>query len=378
MIKPARLGFVPALWLCLPLGAAAAEPNLFYSRLHDALQKYEALQETSNWPSVAPGPRLQAGDAGPRVAALRQRLLAESDLPDAEDAGSNDSFDAGLQQALMRFQKRHGLTVDGVVGPVTLAALNIPLASRVAQMRINLRRMNDLELTPTGIVIVINVPAYELLWLEDQKVAWHTRVQVGSPETPTPLFKSELRQIVVNPSWAIPRSIAVEEMLPLIQDDPDYLGERNIEVFDNDGLRVAEDTIEWSMLSPARFPYKLIQKPGALNSLGRVKFIFPNAYDVYLHDTPHRILFEQSRRAFSHGCIRAEHSLDLARRLLQADGWGNAAAERVLNSPQSHNIGLTVKPLVAIVYWTAFVDSDGAMQFRNDIYGHDIGDEAQR
>ena len=366
-----RLNFVSVLWLCLPLGAATGDTNVFYQRLHDALQQYQGLQQTRDWPSVAQGPTLQAGDTGPRVAALRRRLSVSGDLPGV-DAGSSDDFDAGLRRALMHFQGRHGLAVDGVVGPATLAALNTSLASRIAQMQINLQRMGEFELTPTGIVIVINVPAYELLWLEDQEVIWRTRVQVGTSETPTPLFQSELRRLVVNPSWAIPHSIAAEEMLPRIQNDPGYLATQNIEVFDSDGQPVAEDTIEWSVLSSARFPYKLIQQPCALNSLGRVKFIFPNEHDVYLHDTPHKILFEQSRRAFSHGCIRAEHSLDLAHRLLRTDGWNSTEVKRVLTSPKSHNIGLKIRPLVAIVYWTAFVDDNGAVQFRDDIYGHDI------
>jgi murein L,D-transpeptidase YcbB/YkuD len=375
MYRPMSPSLYATLLLNLTLSIAAlAEPNPFYPQLREALDKYQVIQQTSGRPSIAPGPNLQTGDVGSRVTELRRRLSASGDLPGTGVPGAGDRFDVALQRALRDFQSRHGLTEDGIVGPATLAALNTTLANRIAQMRVNLRRMKELALAPNGTTILINVPAYELLWIVDQNVTWRTRVQVGNRETPTPLFNSELTQIVVNPSWVVPRSIAVGEILPRIQDDPGYLTAQNMEVRDSDGLVVPENSIEWALLGPQQFPFQLVQKPCAINSLGRIKFIFPNDHSVYLHDTPQRALFERTHRALSHGCIRAQNPLDLARRLLQINDWDATDAESILISGQSHTINLTIKPFVAIVYWTAFVDSEGVVQFRDDIYGRDVRD----
>jgi len=372
-----RLTLIVVLMLCQNCGAeatAGAETHAFHQRLQQALENYQMLQQTGGWTTVAPGPTLQEDGISPRVAELRQRLLRTGDLTGAGMANTSKRFDANLREALMRFQRRHGLAVDGIVGAETLAALNTPVANRIAQIRVNLRRMGEFASTLGRKTLLINVPAFQLLWLQDDKVIWQTRVQVGHSETPTPLFMSELTRVIVNPDWVMPRSIAVEEMLPRIQADPGYLAAQNIEVLDRDGGPVPADAIDWSLLNAARFPYQLVQTPCSQNALGRIKFVFPNEHAIYLHDTPNRALFEETRRAFSHGCIRAEDPFDLARFLLRTEGWEATDIERVLTSTQSHSINLTVKPIVVVVYWTAFVDDNGIVQFRSDIYGRDVSD----
>lgn len=368
-----RIIVLAACMIC-DAAVAEAETHVFHLRLQQALENYQLLQQTGGWTTVAPGPTLQAGDISPRVMELRQRLLRTGDLTSPGTVGPSERFDANLRAALMGFQSRHGLAVDGIVGTETLGALNTPVTSRIAQIQVNLQRMREFASTPGRKTLLINVPAFQLLWLRDDKVVWQTRVQVGHSETPTPLFRSELTRVIVNPDWVMPRSIAVEEMLPRIQADPSYLAAQNIEVLDRDHQPVPADTIDWSLLSPARFPYRLVQRPCSQNALGQIKFVFPNEHDIYLHDTPNRALFEQPRRAFSHGCIRAEDPFELARFLLRTEGWENTKIERVITSDRSHSINLTSKPIVVIVYWTAFVDDNGVVQFRSDIYGRDVND----
>ena len=353
-----------------------------YAKLRQALARYRALSSTGGWPQVAAGPLLEKDSASYRVVELRKRLAASGDL-DANDPEQEDRFDDQLEQALIFFQKRHGLKADGVVGPVTLNALNVPLKQRIRQMELNLERLRWILGNPEQRSIVVNIANFELNVIEHGKSILSMKVVVGKPYLRTPVFTARLSYLVINPSWNVPDSIARKEILGKIRKDPHYLAKQNIEVLRGWGSREKEinpETIDWSKIRPGTLSYRFRQRPGPLNALGRIKFMLPNKFDVYLHDTPARSLFSENVRTFSHGCTRIEKPIELAEYLLRdAPGW---TRERILDSIEkgTEQKVLIPHPLnVHFLYLTAWVDQEGVLQFRNDIYGRDKRlDEALR
>jgi murein L,D-transpeptidase YcbB/YkuD len=312
---------------------------------------------------VPEGPKLELGSSGPRVAALRARLGAE---------GDSDAFDAPLADAVRRFQARHGLDADGVVGPGTLAALNVPIAARIAQIRVNLERGRWYlhELDPT--FVIVNVAGFEVYYLRDSKLVWSARAIIGKPFRATPIFRSRMTYLVLNPTWTVPPGILANDILPAQRRNPSYLAKKGLQVVDRNGRVVPASSIDWSQATARRFPYNLVQPPGPENALGRVKFMFPNSHSVYLHDTPTRSLFEKSERAFSSGCIRIENPLELAALLLEGQkGWDRAAIDAALATGKTRTVTLERPVPVLLTYFTAWVDRGGELQLRRDVYGRD-------
>jgi murein L,D-transpeptidase YcbB/YkuD len=254
------------------------------------------------------GPALRPGTTDARVPALAARLAITRDLDLDRDAlaAASTRYEEPLVAAVRAFQARHGLAADGVVGAATRAALNVPAARRVEQLRANLERARWVFYDPESEFLVVNIASFQLYHVRRGEIVWRTRVQVGRPYRQTPVFRAELTYLVFNPTWTVPPTIFREDILPELRRDPGYLAARHIEVIDAAGKRVDPQTVDWSGRS---FPYRLVQTPGADNALGRLKFMFPNEYSVYLHDTPSRDLFERSSRAFSSGCIRVENPL---------------------------------------------------------------------
>lgn len=314
-----------------------------YDRLRAALQRYRAIARGGGWPHVPDGPSLRLGDSGPRMAALRARLAATGDFASA----GGDAFDEELDAALRRFQSRHGLDADGIAGPATRAALNITAARRVQQIELNLERWRWLEPTLGDRYVLVNIAGFEAALYDHDRLTLGMRAVVGTRYRRTPIFSDEIRYIVFSPYWNIPASIARDEIRPK---GPSYMRRNDIEVLGGGRLR---------------------QRPGPDNALGRVKFMFPNRFNVYLHDTPARALFARSARSFSHGCIRLEKPLQLAEALLRGQGWTMEEIEQATGRSTPRTVNLDEPVPVHILYWTAWVDENGTVQFRRDLYGRD-------
>ena len=349
-------------------------PQHGYRRLREALARYREVAATGGWPAIPDGATLRRGDRGPAVAALRERLRLEDDLGPAQeqDAGL---FDEALEQAVKKFQLRHGLATDGVVSAATRADLNVRVERRVEQLELNLERWRWLPKDLGRRHIIVNIAAFELEVVDDEAVVMAMRVVVGRPYDRTPVLSDTMRYLVLNPYWHVPRNIAVEELLPKVRRDPSYLAHYKVRVFPISGPDAGEvdpTTVDWSAITPAGFPFLLRQDPGPLNALGRMKFMFLNKYHVYLHDTPARPLFEETQRDFSHGCIRIEHPIELAVYLLRQDPrWSRDALLLALDEAVDRTVPLPEPMPIHLLYWTAWADGDGTIQFRRDIHGRD-------
>jgi len=347
-----------------------------YVRLRDALQRYRAWTDQGGWPRVPDGPKLAPGDRGPRVLALRERLAASGDLDPAVAMTAADSLDATLEAAVRHFQRRHGLEVDGSVGPATLAALNITAAERARQIELNLERWRWLPQTLGQRYVIVNIANFELDVVEAGQTVLSMRAVVGRPYRRTPVFSDSLTYLVFSPYWQVPRNLAVEDLLPQIKRDSMYLSRQQIKVFvqSADGLpqEVDPQTIDWSRVMAQNFEFRLRQEPGPANALGRLKFMFPNRFNVYLHDTPSRELFARTSRDFSSGCIRLEKPIELAEYLLRDDpAWPRHNILEAANGRVEQTVRLPKSVPIHLLYWTAWVAEDGSIQFRNDVYGRD-------
>jgi murein L,D-transpeptidase YcbB/YkuD len=346
-----------------------------YLRLRDALARHRTQADQGGWPQVPDGPRLAPGDRGPRVLALRQRLAAFGDLDPAQ-ATAADSFDTTLEAALRGFQRRHGLKVNGTVGPATLAALNITAAERARQIELNLERWRWLPQTLGQRYVIVNIANFELDVVEGGRTVLTMRAVVGRPYRRTPVFSDSLTYLVFSPYWQVPRNLAVEDLLPQIKSESTYLSRQQIKVFVQgaDGLprEVDPKTIDWSRVTAQNYEFRLRQEPGPANALGRVKFMFPNRFNVYLHDTPARDLFGKTSRDFSSGCIRLEKPIELAEYVLRDDpAWPRHKILGAANGRVEQTVRLPRPIPIHLLYWTAWVAEDGSIQFRNDVYGRD-------
>jgi L,D-transpeptidase YcbB len=314
--------------------AAAAPRHEGYARLRKALAAYR----TVSWNAVPPGRSLRLGDDDPRVSDVRRRLGA---------AGEGSLFDADLDQLVRHFQSHHGIAEDGIVGPETLREMNVPVADRVRQIAVNMERWRWMPENPGESYLIVNIAAFRLDVIEGGRSVLTMKTVVGKEYTKTPFFAARVTDVVVNPWWNVPDSIATKELWPKQRRDPSYFAREHM-IVTNGRIR---------------------QRPGPWNSLGRLKFNMPNNYNVYLHDTPARQLFDRPFRAFSHGCIRLERPLDLALHVLRDQTA--SAIESAIASGEERSIRLTHPQAVYVLYWTAWVGDDGHMEFHRDHYERD-------
>ena len=346
--------------------ADLAPPHEGYRALKQALAQYREIAARGGWPAVLAGPTLKPGEKSERVAALRARLEASGDLqpvtpltgppspqtpPPPAAAAERDLFDPTLETAVKAFQEKHGLDTDGAVGPGTLEALNVTAEDRVRQIEINLDRWRWLPRDLGERHVIVNIAGFYLDVVEAGKPVLSMRVVAGKPTSRTPMFSGLMKHVVLNPYWNVPSGILKNEILPRVARDPGYLARQNMEMLGG----------------------KVRQRPGPNNALGKVKFLFPNRFNVYLHDTPSRSLFSRAVRTFSHGCIRVEKPLDLAEYLLKDDpAWTREKLEKVMGGDRKERWVVIPNPLpVHLAYWTAWVDAAGVTQFRKDVYGRD-------
>jgi murein L,D-transpeptidase YcbB/YkuD len=345
-----------------------------YAALRAELARYRALAE-KGWPSVSANVKLRRNDRGKAVVQLRKRLAAEGFLePGASE--SSDRFDAPLETALRSYQALNGLDVDGVAGRDTVAALNVSAAGRADQIALNMERLRWLPRSLGDRYIFVDVPGFRLLVFEQDRVAFSSPVIVGRDDRPTPIFSATMNHVVFNPFWRVPRSIAVKDKLDEIRKDPNYLEEHQIEVFryEKGGGTTPVDpaTVDWNSVTANNFGYLFRQRPGDENALGRVKFMFPNPYSVYIHDTPTRYLFRRTKRTYSSGCIRVAKPLDLGAYLMAGNpGWSREKFQATMAGGTTRTVQLRDQLPVYVVYLTAWAERGGPVQFRRDIYSRD-------
>ena len=344
--------------------------HAFYHHLKRALARYRGLAAHGGWQPVPPGAALKPGMRDVRVKALRRRLATTGDIR-AVDLES-DVFDATLEAGVKQFQQRHGLEADGVVGAATLAALNVPVAARIDQIRANLERARWVLHDLPDEYVLVDIAGFNVRYFRDGSPIWETRAQVGKPYRKTPVFKSRITYLVMNPTWTVPPTILRQDILPKLRADPGYLAKKKLRVIDRNGKVIDAGTIDWSKYPGAAFPYMLRQDPGPTNALGRIKFMFPNAHAVYLHDTPSRSLFDRSERAFSSGCIRIEHPYEFAALLLNDDvKWNQQKIVKAIDSRETMSVSLPRPVTVLLLYWTVGIDAKGDPVFKQDIYQRD-------
>ena len=346
-----------------------------YNRLRTALQQYRNVKQQGGWPKIEVVSKLNLGDTSQVVSVLRQRLLPQERWNVTRPVPNQ--YDEELVNAVKDFQWRHGLKADGSLGPGTLAAMNVPVDDRIDQIIINMERWRWVP-KPKKLEekhIFVNIPEYTLYARDKGKNVLSMRVIVGKTMNSTPVFSDMLEYIVFSPYWNVPNSIIAKEFKPKLINDPSWLDRMDMEVlngFGKNAQRISPHSVDWASVTEKNFKYRIRQRPGPDNPLGDIKFIFPNEYEVYLHHTASEALFNQNQRGFSHGCVRVEKPVDLAKWLLQDQPeWDDMRIMDAMHAGEEKYQNLKAKVPVYIVYFTSWVDDNGAIHFRDDIYGHD-------
>ncbi len=350
-----------------------------YHRLREALADYRSMAELGGWGTIPDGDALKPGMTDARVGLVRDRLRLWGDLDLGSDAaatgGDPDFYDDLLAAAVERMQGRHGLAQDGVIGRNTLAALNVPVEDRIEQIVLNLERRRWMPDDLGRRYIFVNLADYNLKVVEREQTIHDARVVVGRPYHRTPVFSHRMTYLDFNPFWNVPPSIA-RDLLTSVKADPGYLAQNNYRLFSDwsDSAREIDPlSVDWTTITRETFRYKIRQDPGDGNALGRVKFMLPNRFNVYLHDTPAKSLFSETQRTFSRGCVRVMDPARLAEIVLQdVPGWTRDRIDSVMASGQRMVVTLPEPWPVHISYLTAWVNKDGTVHFRNDIYERDV------
>ena len=341
-----------------------------YADLMRELAEYRTIAENGGWGTVSAGGKIDPGDSDPRINQIRRRLEITGDLSNLNNMNS-ELYDPALKKDILYFQERHGLEADGVIGKASFAAMNVPVEIKIDQIRVNLERFRWVTHNLSDNFIIVNIARYRAYVVKNSERVFETNVQVGTDQNKTPVFKSRLQYIEFNPTWTVPRSITVKEMIPKIKKDHNYLTDRNMVLLDGSRKVVPMSSVDFSGISANNFPYTIRQEPGPGNALGEVKFIFPNKYAVYLHDTPSKYLFGKAKRSFSHGCIRTQNPLDLAEVLLEGSVWDKQKIRETLDSKKTTRALFDEPVDVLLLYWTAGLYQQKSVFFYSDIYERD-------
>ncbi len=354
----------------------ATPKKYHYRALQRKLAEYREIKSNGGWEKVILNKTLKPGNGEEGVRSLRERLIATRDYLPCDENNEDLVYDKCLQNAVKHFQIRNGLSDDGEVGPMTLATLNKTVDERIESMLLNLDRIKWLNDPKTKRRVIINIPDFMLYFEEDGALIQSIRTIVGTPKNPTPIFSNIVRTIVLNPQWNIPKSIIQNEMIPKLLRNPNAMAKQRIEIFNGwakDATLVDPSSVDWSKYRHSKhMPFRFAQTAGTHNALGKVKFLFPNKFSVYMHDTPTKHLFHKDKRAFSHGCIR----LQKPRELLETfstfnDNVDFEKSQNILEGTKKSYLALKNRVPVDVIYLTAWVDYEGKLQFRNDIYHYD-------
>ncbi len=333
-----------------------------------AVARYATIVAQGGWPKVPSVKILRLGDRHPSVRVLRARLAVSGDIDPS--AVRNDIYDSYVEAAVRHFQARHGLTVDGVLRAETLTAMNVPAATRLAMLKINVGRLRALGGSLAPRYVVCNLPAARVEAIQNGvAVSRHTAV-VGRPSRPSPVLNSKIVEVNFNPYWTVPVSIVRKDLIPLMQKLPDYLAENHIRIFDARHHELPASQINWYSEDAVHYTFR--QDPGSLNSLGVLRMNFPSPYGVYMHDTPEKNLFGEDFRFDSSGCVRVQNVRELVAWLLdETHGWSRTQIDAVIKSGEQKNARLATPVPLHWVYITGWATTDGVVQFREDIYGKD-------
>jgi murein L,D-transpeptidase YcbB/YkuD len=351
------------------LALSALSPNTpRYDRMRALLLSLRLAEARGGWTVIPEGEVLKEGMEDVRIPALRERLEQTEDLPKGLHDGN--VLDGNLLQALKYFQWRMGLQQDGAVGPATLTQLNTPVSKRIEQVELNLERRRWMQADFGATYIFVNLADQVLKLVKDEKTVHAAIVQVGQPYHRTPVFTEQMEYLDFNPFWNVPYSIATKEYLPKLKRNAYALSKQNIRVLRN-GTSVDPGSVPWSNYSRANFPVRLRQDPGPKNALGRVKFMFPNKFNIYIHDTPSKSKFTKDSRYFSHGCIRLQNPFDLAEKILALQGISRDEINQIARVGKKKIVKLKKKIPVHVAYLTAWVNKDGSVHYRRDVYGRD-------
>jgi len=346
--------------------------NFMYVHMRNGLKRYREIAMKGGWPQVPNGNVLKLNVIDARVLLLRKYLIITGDLSASTNSENDSVFDMNVENAVKQFQFRHNLNEDGVVGKGTLEMINIPIEKRIDELRINMERARWVFHHLPEDFMVVNIAGYNVRRLTDDSIVFYSKVIVGKHFHETPIFKGKLSYIVINPTWTLPYSITIKETLPKLQKNPNYLTEKNMIIMDRTGKEIDPSTINFNTLSKNNFPYTVRQKAGPHNALGQVKFIFPNQYAVYLHDTPVRSLFSREERAFSHGCIRLDKKWELLMNLMDdPEVWNMNKINEIVASGKTTRVNLKSPIEILLLYWTAGADKKNKLYFDKDVYNRD-------
>ncbi len=345
--------------------------HYYYLLMKQNLRTYKEIANDGGWPSIPVIDKLEKGDKDERIPIVRKYLKINKDLilSKVED---DALFDDELEVAVKKFQERHNLTTDGIIGKGTLEQMNVSIEDRIDQIRINLERARWTLHQTEEDFLMVNIAGFKVRRIKNRQEVFSSRVIVGKYHKKTPIFKGMMQYIIVNPTWTLPYSIATSETLPKLKKDPGYLAAKHMIIMDRSGKVLDPNKINFHEYSAGNFPFIVRQKAGPWNALGQVKFIFPNKNAIYLHDTPSRSLFNKQDRAFSHGCIRTEDKWELLMSLMDdPDVWNMDKINEILDSGETTRIDLP-KPLpIYLLYWTTGVDRRGNVYFIKDVYKRD-------
>ena len=343
-----------------------------YLQLKAAAVRYQNYVELGGWNNIPATPVLRTGDEHINISAIRDRLSFEVDSVNQVRPSKRNYYDKELEQVIKRFQRRHSLIADGIIGPATIREMNVPAADRLLQININMERLRWLPDDLGDRYIMVNLANYRLTAIEDDEVKLDMRVIVGKTKRSTPSFSSQMTHIVLNPKWYVPNKLARLDLLPKQQANPGYFEHYNFRVFnseDGNKTEINPDTVDWKAISKQYFPYSLVQDPGKKNALGQLKFILPNPWKIYLHDTPSKSLFKQSQRNFSAGCIRVEDPLALASFSLGGNSRRYPLLD-LINSNENYSAKLEQPLSVYAIYATVWLDGN-ELVFSPDSYRRD-------
>jgi murein L,D-transpeptidase YcbB/YkuD len=352
----------------MPKAALPTLSPLTVQTTEQAIRRHESIVAGGGWPAVPAGDRLRLGNRHPAVITLRQRLAIAGDL--GENIGVSDIYDSYVEAAVRRFQARHGLSVDGLIRENTFTAMNVPAQARLNQLKNNLVRLRVPSAHLSNRFVVCNIPAAQVEAVENGVVASRHVAVVGKPDRPSPDINSKIVEINFNPYWTVPVSIVRRDLIPKMQEAPDYLTSNRIRIFDPRGNELAPAQINWYSEEATNYMFK--QDPGDFNSLGSIRINFPNKDGVYMHDTPNKNLFGEDFRFHSSGCIRIQNVRDLVNWLLvETPGWARPEIDAVVKGGDRKDARIAKPVSLYWIYVTAWATADGVVQFRDDIYNRD-------
>ena len=343
-----------------PIFGTDAIPNI-----QTAILSYQTIVANGGWPTINTSEKLKIGATSPAVQTLRKRLMITGDLP--QSAGISSSYDSYVDGAVKRFQARHGLPEDGVLGKFTVLALNVGADTRLAQLQTNLVRLQAMGSDLGQRYVMVNVPAAYIEAVENGRVVQRHTAIVGRIDRPSPILNSKIYDITLNPYWTAPRSIVEKDIVPYMRKDPTYLTRNNIRLLDSKGVEVAPETIDWNAAEAPNLTFR--QDPGKINAMASTKVNFLNEFGSYMHDTPQQGLFNKLARFESSGCVRVQNVRDLATWILkETPGWGRSRIEATIKTGVNTPIKLATEVPIYFKYITAWSSKDGIVQFRDDIY----------